>query len=542
MFVIPIGTKASLALKPKVTISLIAINVLIGLFTFPMMMQTEKDLLKVQRERYAMQVRLYISEHSSESSYDRYFDSHIHEAVRDIKNAEDYYELEVGVMEALTYAGVDIDDLQDYENVLAEREESYYELYDDQIYDFREWKRLYEKEDKVLSANVIHSLGLVPSKMSRVHTFISYLFLHGGLWHLLGNMLFLWVVGCLLEDSWGRAPFIIFYAIGGVIAGLAHCLQDTSSSVPLIGASGAIAALMGAFTIRHFFTKIKFFYFFIIFFRPFWGTFHLPAFVFLPFWFAQQLFMKYLTDFVGGSDVAYLAHIAGYLMGICTALAVRATGFEDRFIAPRVQRKQVDEGVLKDPRFDEACDMLEKGNTERAKMLFTQLIRSRPNDPNLLQDIAIMYKGKGMMHDYWTASGMALKNLLLKSRFEEAAVIALEMIIDPEARQININPQVLMRIGKWLTEQERYGDAHDIYRATIGQEGPPHAKAKASMALAKLLYEKMSNPRDAVDVLDVAGELQLEADWVERINELKILILQTHPELKEAKPLTELLI
>lgn len=536
MIVIPIGTKASLALKPKVTISLIAINILIALITFPMMMQTEKDLLRVQRERYAMQVRLYIREHARQNSYDRYFDSHINEAITDIKNADDYYELEVGVMEALTYAGVNIEDLIDYEDVLAARTESDYEQYDDQLYDFREWQRLYDKEDDVLSSNVIHSLGLVPSKMSRAHTFFTYLFLHGGIWHLLGNMLFLWVVGRLLEDSWGRGPFIIFYIIGGAIAGLAHCLQDTTSSMPLIGASGAIAALMGAFTIRHFFTKIKFFYFFILFFRPFWGYFHLPAFVFLPFWFAQQLVLKSMTDFVGGSDVAYLAHIAGYLVGICTALAVRATGLEDKIMAPRVQRKQVDEGVLKDPRFDEACDMLERGNIERAKMLFSQLVRSRPNDLNLMQDIAIMYREKGLMQEYWTVSGMSLKNLLLKSRFEEAAVIALETI--NEAEELQINPQALMRIGKWLTEQDRYGDAHDVYRALLKEQGPPQGKAKASIALAKLLNEKMGNPRDAIDVLEVAGELELDADWTERISELKIMILQTNPELKEVKPLT----
>ena len=115
-------------------------------------------------------------------------------------------------------------------------------------------------------------------------------------------------------------------------------------------------------------------------------------------------------------------------------------------------------------------------------------------------------------------------------------MIALETI--NEAEELQINPQALMRIGKWLTEQDRYGDAHDVYRAILKEQGAPQAKAKASIALAKLLNEKMANPRDAIDVLEVAGELELDVDWADRISELKILILQTNPELKEVTPLT----
>ena len=70
-----------------------------------------------------------------------------------------------------------------------------------------------EKEDNILAELPTYSLGLVPRKMNRIWTFLTHLFLHGGIWHLLGNMLFLWVVGCLLEDSWGRFPFLIFYQL-----------------------------------------------------------------------------------------------------------------------------------------------------------------------------------------------------------------------------------------------------------------------------------------------------------------------------------------
>lgn len=530
MILLPIGTKSSLALKPKITIGLIIANIIIAVFTFPLANQNSEEIFKVQRDRYARQVQLFIAEHSSKNSDNVYFQAEIEGSAGRIEKAEDYYELEMEVMETLYLAGASIEDLEAHEAELLERTDDYYAESDYETVElFTEWKRLKAKEDKVLQGNVIFALGLVPSKMSRVHTFITYQFLHGGIWHLLGNLLFLWIVGCLLEDSWGRAPFLVFYLAGGAFAGLAHCLQDVSSSTPLIGASGAIAAAMGAFTIRHFWTRIKFFYFFIFFFRPFWGTFHLPAFVFLPFWFIEQVAFKYLTDFVGGSDVAYLAHIAGYAAGVVTALAVRYAGIEEKYIAPMVQRKQVDAGVSKDPRFERACEMMGKGNIERAKALFNQLINERPDDLVMMQDIAVIYKEHGLIEDYGRLADPVLKKLLLKSSYEEAVILAQDIINLPEHNVVN--PQFLLRLGKWLSEQDRFGEAHDIYRAIIKENSSPQVSVKASIALARLLNGKMNNPRDALSVLEETKRLQVDVEWADRISEMEAAIKDMNPEL-----------
>jgi tetratricopeptide (TPR) repeat protein len=292
--------------------------------------------------------------------------------------------------------------------------------------------------------------------------------------------------------------------------------------------SGAIAAAMGAFTVRHFWTRIKFFYFFVFFFRPFWGTFHLPAFVFLPFWFIEQIALKSLADFMGGSDVAYLAHIAGYTFGAMAALTVRATDFEKRYLAPKLQQKQVEAGVLKDPRFNKACELMDSGSVERAKALFDQLISARPDDFNTLQDIASIYKEKGLNKDYCELAGNILKNLLLKSRFDEASSLALGIASHKEP--VDINPQLLMRVGKWLTEQRRYGEAHDIYRSIISGNSSMHVSVKASLALAKLLYERMDNPRDALSVIVDARDLVPDAEWAERLSEMENTIKEMHPE------------
>lgn len=523
MMIIPIGTKGSLALKPTMTIGLIVANIIVAILTFPIAHQSQKALFETQRELYAREVSLYIADHRDDGEYAGYLDGSVDNAFGKIETAEDYYDLQMYIMEAMGAAGFDPNDLEQFEEELIARTEEHYAGSFDGTYDaFAEWKRLKAKEDKILEGNVVQVLGLVPSRMNHIYTFFTHLFIHSGIMHLVGNMIFLWVVGCLLEDSWGRIPFLLFYLAGGALAGLAHCLQDTNSVIPLIGASGAIATAMGAFTIRHFWTRIKFFYFFLFFFRPFWGTFCLPAFVFLPFWFAEQVALKYMSGFMGGSDVAYLAHIAGYVMGVVTALVFRATDFEERHLAPMLQRKHVDAGVRKDPRFEKACEMMDRGETDRALSIFTGLVRSRPDDYDTILDIAMIYKTRGMIDEYRNLAEMVLKGLLLKSRFEEAGNLAMEIVHGPE--RISVNPQFLLRVGKWFADQNDYGSAHDIYRAVIAGGSTPEVSAKASIALAKLLNGAMNNPRDAIDVLKQSRTLPLDAEWAERIVELETAI------------------
>ncbi len=134
--------------------------------------------------------------------------------------------------------------------------------------------------------NVYWRFGYIPADPSLLALFTS-MFLHGGWMHLLGNMLFLWLVGGSLEDRWGRVCFSVFYIASGVVAALIHGAMIPQSHVPMVGASGAIAGLMGAFLVRLATTRIRFFYWFII----FRGAFSVPAYVALPFWLLQQFSM-----------------------------------------------------------------------------------------------------------------------------------------------------------------------------------------------------------------------------------------------------------
>jgi membrane associated rhomboid family serine protease len=143
-----------------------------------------------------------------------------------------------------------------------------------------------------------------------INPFLSILtsiFMHGSFWHLAGNMLFLWIFGNNIEDYLGKVRFIFFYLACGVGASLIHILFNFNSTVPVIGASGAISGVMGAYLVLYPHAKVRtlVFLFIIITFVD------LPASVFLIVWFIFQFFSA-----GGGSGIAWLAHVGGFLLGV----------------------------------------------------------------------------------------------------------------------------------------------------------------------------------------------------------------------------------
>ncbi len=224
-----------------------------------------------------------------------------------------------------------------------------------------------------------------------------------------------------------------------------------------------------------------------------------------------------------------MAHIAGFAGGVTVALFFRYSGFEEKYLAPRVQSKQIDAGVTKDPRFDEACDLIEKGDLESARSIFAKLVTERPNDLDMLQDIAIIYKEKGFAADCQQLAELVIKGLLIKSNLEEAATVVLRMIEPGEKIQLNI--QALMRVAKWLTVQERYGEAHDVYRFVLDNDIPSNVYVRAALGLAMLYAEHLNNPREAVEILEDTKYLNVDPDMGKRIEEVEAKILELYPSL-----------
>lgn len=148
--------------------------------------------------------------------------------------------------------------------------------------------------------------GLAPDleRLPGAVTLVTYQFLHGSWDHLLGNLLFLWIFGDNVEDAMGHLRFLAFYLLCGVLAGGAHYLAEPDSLVPLIGASGAISGVLGAYLLLHPFSRITV----LLVFLPL----RLPAWFLLLVWFGFQ----FVSLGEGGTEeIAWLAHIGGFLVG-----------------------------------------------------------------------------------------------------------------------------------------------------------------------------------------------------------------------------------
>lgn len=146
-------------------------------------------------------------------------------------------------------------------------------------------------------------------------TIFTAMFMHGGWMHIIGNMIFLWAFGPVMEDAMGPLRYLTFYLAGGVVAMLAQVFANPSSTIPNLGASGAIAAVMGAFLVTYPRDRIKAILIIFIFIDV---TF-IPAALLIGFWFLMQLFSVGAVATVQTGGVAYVAHVGGFIFGAATA-------------------------------------------------------------------------------------------------------------------------------------------------------------------------------------------------------------------------------
>ncbi|UYV39501.1 rhomboid family intramembrane serine protease [Rhodobacteraceae bacterium D3-12] len=165
---------------------------------------------------------------------------------------------------------------------------------------------------------MFYEWGIVPREISLgsgYATLLTSMFLHGGIMHLAGNMLFLWIFGDNLEDEMGHIGFLLFYVACGLLAGYGHVLAEPYSDIPTVGASGAIAGVMGGYLLLFPKAKIDILLIIVIYFR----IFTIPAWIMLAVWFVLQ-FSGALTSDANSGGVAYWAHAGGFIAGLVLTL------------------------------------------------------------------------------------------------------------------------------------------------------------------------------------------------------------------------------
>lgn len=164
----------------------------------------------------------------------------------------------------------------------------------------------------------VHHWSAIPVRITHGHhtiTLLTSMFMHASWTHIIGNMIFLWAFGPAMEDVMGHLNYFVFYIAGGLIAMMSQVLGDPTSAIPCLGASGAIAAVMGAFIVTYPRDRIRTLFFLFVFFR----VTYIPAVFLIGFWFLLQVFDYGVVAEVHTGGVAYLAHIGGFLFGVVLA-------------------------------------------------------------------------------------------------------------------------------------------------------------------------------------------------------------------------------
>jgi membrane associated rhomboid family serine protease len=308
-------------------------------------------------------------------------------------------------------------------------------------------------------AAVIRRWGLIPSHPT-LTGLLGHMFLHGGLLHLLGNLFILYLAGPFIEDVWGRGLFAAFYLASGVAAGGLFTLLHLGSNVPLIGASGAIAGVMGAFMVRYAHTEIDFVYVFAFFAH---GRFSARAWTMLPMWFVEQLIMAWWAE-SGAGGVAYSAHVGGFALGVGAALAMKHYKVEERWVRPGIDR-QVDRVLLDESGLDEALSLRADGDSDGALARMVQEAGRRPGNRHLALALWKVAGEENRLREAAPAM-MSVVQAELRAGNEDEALARWHKLIaavpDPD-----VPPAVLVSLGRLLVKHNQPRDAAAALRLAL---------------------------------------------------------------------------
>jgi len=355
-----------------------------------------------------------------------------------------------------------------------------------------EMDSLGEKYSELHTGSLQEKYAFVPAH-PRAITYLTANFLHGGWLHLIGNMWFLWLAGFVLEDVWGRPLYTVFYLIAGAAALQFHAWTNPGSIVPCVGASGAVAALMGAFLVR--FPKMKIEMLWILgFFRTY--RFQAAAYWLLPLWVLMEVF--YGSLFGKMSGVAHWAHVGGFAVGALGAVALRYSGLETR-VNKRVEKELC---WTCDPEIDRANQLLEHGQLEEAASAARQHLSAKPNSMdgwNLLRQI---HWRKNELPAYHEATAKTCE-LHLKAKNPDAAWQDYEDFLNSGGQKLPA--ATWFGLCRELEERENYERALSELESLIQVYPAERQALMAQMAAARICLKRLNQPDHALKLYQAAA-------------------------------------
>lgn len=363
----------------------------------------------------------------------------------------------------------------------------------------QEMDSLTERYVKLASSSITEQYAFVPAHP----TAISYLtanFLHGGWLHLIGNMWFLWLAGFVLEDVWGRWLYTAFYLIAGAAALQFHAWLNQGSITPTLGASGAVAALMGAFLVR--FPKMKIEMAWLFMFRL--RRFQAPAYCLLPLWLLAEVFYGSLLR--SNSGVAHWAHVGGFVFGAVAALGLHHSGLEHK------ANKAIEEKVAwtADAEIEKANQMMEHGQLADAQALLTSYVAKNPNSLDAWSLLRQVYTRQTDTKSFLEATVKTCA-LRLRAHQIEAAFQDYAEFIDGGGK---MPATTWLELCKGAEEMQEFERAFSEYEELAKAHPTERQSLTAQLSAARLCLKKLNRPKDALAIYQAASSSPIpHLDW-----------------------------
>ena len=383
--------------------------------------------------------------------------------------------------------------------------------YDAKIKMMEDTSKLQEEADSLneqlvkLSRNSIsEQYAFVPAHPNAI-SYLTANFLHGGWLHLIGNMWLLWLAGFVLEDVWGRWLYSAFYLIAGAAALQFYAWTNPGNINPTLGASGAVAALMGAFLVR--FPKMKIEMAWLFWFRLY--RFKAAAYWLLPLWLFMEIFYGTLWGNYG--SVAHWAHVGGFLFGAVAALAIQHSGLEHK-ANQAIEQKLA---WTADPQIDQANRMMEHGQLAEALAVLTDYVALKPGSPDAWNMLRQIHTRQSNTQGYRDAT-LKTCAVHLKAHEIEAAFQDYAEFIDFGGGKMPAD--TWLELCKGAESLEEFERALAEYRQLTETYPTERQALTAQMNAARLCLKKRNRPQEALALYQAAAASPIpHLDWEQMI-------------------------
>ena len=317
--------------------------------------------------------------------------------------------------------------------------------------EYSKWKTLRKNYDDKLSRVTFLNFGFRPA-YRRPITFISHMLLHGGFAHLLGNMIFLWLVGCMLEMRYGWRLLFSIYIIGGISSVVLFWLVNMESVIPLVGASGAISGIMGAYTVLFGKSKVKIFYYLGFYFN----YLKVPAIILLPIWIGNEFYQLFFSEAV---HVAYVAHIGGLAGGALSGyFGVRFLGISNDEIFHEQPNNELSSLI------ERALQRISDLDMEGGRVYLRQVLAKDPGNIDALMHFFNIEKQHPESHEFHNVAKSLLSLLIRNIDTHEVAYKTYGEYIRL-AKHPRLPPELYLRMSTIFCEMGELESAGRILKA-----------------------------------------------------------------------------